>query len=46
MLLFILAYLSGATTIARPCILPVAPFVFSRAGPSFAAACRCSSEWA
>jgi cytochrome c biogenesis protein CcdA len=32
--LFILAYLRGAMSIASPCILPVLPFVFSRAGPA------------
>ena len=35
MLLFILAYLGGALTILSPCILPVLPFVFSRAGQPF-----------
>ena len=32
MLLFILAYLGGVLTIVSPCILPVLPFVFARAG--------------
>ncbi len=35
MLLFVLAYLGGALTIVSPCILPVLPFVFARAGQSF-----------
>ncbi|HEY0296457.1 MAG TPA: cytochrome c biogenesis protein DipZ [Bordetella sp.] len=35
MLLLILAYLGGVLTILSPCILPVLPFVFSRAGLSF-----------
>jgi cytochrome c biogenesis protein CcdA len=35
MLLFILAYLGGALTIASPCIRPVLPFVFSRADQPF-----------
>jgi cytochrome c biogenesis protein CcdA len=29
MLLYILAYLRGALTIASPCILPVMPFAFA-----------------
>jgi hypothetical protein len=33
--LFVLAYLSGAITIASPAILPVLPFVFSRADLPF-----------
>lgn len=32
MLLFVLAYLSGVLTIVSPCILPVLPFRFARAG--------------
>jgi cytochrome c biogenesis protein CcdA/thiol-disulfide isomerase/thioredoxin len=36
MLLLILAYLGGALTILSPCILPVLPFVFSRADRPFA----------
>lgn len=36
MLLFLLAYLGGVLTILSPCILPVLPFVFARAGRSFA----------
>jgi cytochrome c biogenesis protein CcdA/thiol-disulfide isomerase/thioredoxin len=36
MLFFLLAYLGGALTILSPCILPVLPFVFARAGRSFA----------
>jgi cytochrome c biogenesis protein CcdA len=36
MLLFVLAYLGGVLTIASPCILPVLPFVFARAGGPFA----------
>ncbi len=35
MLLLLLAYLGGVLTILSPCILPVLPFVFSRAGLSF-----------
>jgi cytochrome c biogenesis protein CcdA/thiol-disulfide isomerase/thioredoxin len=35
MLLFILAYIGGALTIASPCILPVLPFVFARADQPF-----------
>jgi cytochrome c biogenesis protein CcdA/thiol-disulfide isomerase/thioredoxin len=35
MLLFALAYLGGALTIASPCILPVLPFVFARADQPF-----------
>ena len=35
MLLLVLAYLGGALTILSPCILPVLPFVFSRAGQPF-----------
>jgi cytochrome c biogenesis protein CcdA/thiol-disulfide isomerase/thioredoxin len=33
--LFVLAYLGGVLTILSPCILPVLPFVFARAGQSF-----------
>jgi cytochrome c biogenesis protein CcdA/thiol-disulfide isomerase/thioredoxin len=36
MLLLILAYLGGVLTILSPCILPVLPFVFARAGRPFA----------
>ncbi|NLS03404.1 cytochrome c biogenesis protein DipZ [Rhizobium sp. P32RR-XVIII] len=36
MTLLILAYLGGALTILSPCILPVLPFVFARAGQPFA----------
>lgn len=36
MLLLVVAYLGGMLTIASPCILPVLPFVFARAGQSFA----------
>ncbi|WP_076997111.1 cytochrome c biogenesis protein DipZ [Variovorax sp. KK3] len=36
MLLIALAYLGGVLTIVSPCILPVLPFVFSRAGQPFA----------
>src|SRR3954451_1983123 len=36
MLIILLAYLGGALTIVSPCILPVLPFVFARAGRSFA----------
>ncbi len=35
MLLFVLAYLGGVLTILSPCILPVLPFVFARAGQPF-----------
>ena len=35
MLLFILAFLGGVLTISSPCILPVLPFVFTRAGVPF-----------
>lgn len=35
MTLLILAYFGGILTIVSPCILPVLPFVFSRAGQSF-----------
>ena len=35
MLLILLAYFGGALTIISPCILPVLPFVFARAGRSF-----------
>jgi cytochrome c biogenesis protein CcdA/thiol-disulfide isomerase/thioredoxin len=37
MILFIVAYIAGALTIVSPCILPVLPFVFSRAGQPFTA---------
>ncbi len=35
MLLLLLAYLGGVLTIVSPCILPVLPFVFARAGKPF-----------
>jgi len=35
MLLFALAYAGGVLTIVSPCILPVLPFVFTRAGQPF-----------
>ncbi|AYG96174.1 cytochrome c biogenesis protein DipZ [Brevundimonas naejangsanensis] len=35
MLLLLLSYLAGALTILSPCILPVLPFVFARAGQPF-----------
>ena len=35
MVLYILAYLGGVLTIISPCILPVLPFVFARAGRPF-----------
>jgi len=35
MLLLVLAYLGGVLTILSPCILPVLPFVFARAGQPF-----------
>jgi len=36
MALFVVAYLAGVLTIVSPCILPILPFVFARAGRSFA----------
>ena len=36
MLIILLAYFGGVLTILSPCILPVLPFVFARAGRSFA----------
>jgi cytochrome c biogenesis protein CcdA len=35
MFLFLLAYIGGVLTIVSPCILPVLPFVFARAGQPF-----------
>ena len=35
MTLFVLSYLAGALTLLAPCILPVLPFVFVRAGQPF-----------
>lgn len=35
MTLFVASYLAGALTILSPCILPILPFVFSRAGQTF-----------
>lgn len=35
MLLYVLAFIGGILTIVSPCILPVLPFVFSRADQSF-----------
>src|SRR3954469_23017924 len=35
MLIILLAYLGGIRTVLSPCILPVLPFVFARAGRSF-----------
>lgn len=35
MTLFVASYLAGVLTILSPCILPILPFVFSRAGQSF-----------
>lgn len=35
MILFLLSYLAGVLTIVSPCILPVLPFVFARAGRPF-----------
>jgi cytochrome c biogenesis protein CcdA/thiol-disulfide isomerase/thioredoxin len=35
MLLYVLSYLGGVLTILSPCILPVLPFVFARAGGRF-----------
>ncbi len=36
MTLFAISYLAGVLTIVSPCILPILPFVFSRAGQPFA----------
>ena len=36
MVLFVVAFLGGLLTIVSPCILPVLPFVFTRAGQPFA----------
>ena len=36
MTLLVLAYLGGVLTIVSPCVLPVLPFVFARAGRPFA----------
>lgn len=35
MLLYLLAFAGGILTIVSPCILPILPFVFSRAGQTF-----------
>ena len=35
MLLYLLAFVGGVLTIVSPCILPVLPFVFSRADQPF-----------
>src|SRR6202789_673735 len=35
MLIYLLAFVGGVLTILSPCILPVLPFVFSRADPPF-----------
>src|SRR5215813_11053600 len=35
MFLYLLAFIGGVLTIASPCILPVLPFVFSRADQPF-----------
>lgn len=35
MILFVVSYLAGALTILSPCILPILPFVFTRAGQPF-----------
>jgi len=35
MTLFVASYFAGVLTILSPCILPILPFVFSRAGQSF-----------
>lgn len=35
MTLFVISYLAGVLTILTPCILPILPFVFSRAGEPF-----------
>ncbi len=35
MTLLVIAYLGGALTILSPCILPILPFVFARAGHPF-----------
>ncbi len=36
MTLLVLAYLAGVLTLLSPCILPILPFMFARAGQSFA----------
>ncbi|WP_089174497.1 cytochrome c biogenesis protein DipZ [Bosea sp. AS-1] len=36
MILFVIFYLAGVLTIVSPCIVPVLPFVFARAGQPFA----------
>src|SRR5918998_5920110 len=36
MTLFAISYLAGVLTIVSPCILPILPFVLSRAGQPFA----------
>ena len=38
MTLFVISYLAGVLTILSPCILPILPFVFSRAGQPFSRA--------
>ena len=35
MTLLVVAYLGGVLTILSPCILPILPFVFARAGQPF-----------
>src|ERR1700740_1944801 len=35
MLIYVLAFAGGVLTIVSPCILPVLPFVFARAGQPF-----------
>ena len=35
MTLFVISYLAGVLTILSPCILPILPFVFSRADQPF-----------
>lgn len=46
MLLLAAANLAGVLTIVSPCILPVLPFVLSRAGqPSPVTFCQCLSGW-
>ncbi len=35
MTLLVIAYLGGVLTILSPCILPILPFVFARAGQPF-----------
>ena len=46
MLLYVLAFVGGILTIVSPCVLPVLPFVFSRADQPFRrVACLFSQAW-